>query len=153
MKNHDVCEVYGDGFTGSTWCGRFVSRSEQKAPWTIESGKQITGHGERCDICSAAETTDRRRAAAEQSGEDQTQHEVRREHAGGRGTTWCGRSVAAPTTVGAVVLRIQTGSDEGCAALPGMQGGEGCVQISPAKAVRQDRGRAATAACWQELTN
>ena len=93
MKNHQVCNVYGDRFTGSTWCGGFVSRVDHEAPWTTESGKGITGHREECDSCKAATESDRRRAAAEEAGEKQSRHEVRREHGAGSGQTWCGRNV------------------------------------------------------------
>ena len=93
MTNHQVCNVYGEGFTGATWCGRLVNRVEREAPWTIESGQQITGHKEECDTCRAAQEGNQRRAPAEEAGKKQSRHEVRREHGAGSGQTWCGRTV------------------------------------------------------------
>ena len=79
MKNHEVAETYGQQYTGSTWCGRFVTRETHEAPWTNESGKKIAGHEETCGICTRAKEADRRLAEAQERRDDRIAHTVRRD--------------------------------------------------------------------------
>ena len=90
MKSHEIFIVHDHGYTGKTWCGKWIKRSDTEDPWTTLTGEQIADNAENCD--------NRRRAKAasrpweEPQPKEGTRHEVRPLE-GGYGMTWCSRPV------------------------------------------------------------
>ena len=66
MMSHKIRDWYGEGVTGTTWCGRYVWLSDKvEKQWSFEGGAAAnTTDGEpTCSVCRRAIESDKQAAA------------------------------------------------------------------------------------------